>query len=249
MRCISSDPCGGEVAMMSISRAGKVEQRALLSVLFQGEDAVRRRCAMVASRLEIVASAMVLLEVACHADASLDDLDSLAAARGVVLETLAARVHSWAAVAGTWVGHLWPASAFRDYRAVLDAMRQNLAVAAVLGRTCTACGDRRMADWCALWTEQRLGLASRLEATLARNEERNEEPNEDRTEERAEERAPGRRYPMVGFASLLQSLQVGRPPSGSSAPSPSVAPPATPQGELHEQDEHRRAARANARAS
>jgi hypothetical protein len=216
--------------MMSISQAGKVEQRALLSVLFQGEDAVRRRCAMVASRLEIVASAMVLLEVACHADASLDDLDSLAAARGVVLETLAARVHSWAAVAATWVGHLWPASAFRDYRAVLGAMRHNLAVAAVLGRSCTACGDRRMADWCALWTEQRLGLALRLEATLAPNEERNGERNEDR----AEERASGRRDPVGGFASLLQSLQVGRPPSGSSAPSPSVAPPATPQGELHQ---------------
>jgi hypothetical protein len=219
--------------MMSISQAENVEQRALLSVLFQGEDAVRRRCAMVASRLEIVASAMVLLEVACHADASLDDLDNLAAARGVVLETLAARVHSWAAVAATWAGHLWPASAFRDYRAVLDAMRHNLAVAAVLGRSCTACGDRRMADWCALWTEQRLGLAARLEATLARNEERKAERNDERASRPA------------GFASLLQSPQMGRRPSGSSAPCPSVAPPTTPQGELHEQDEHRRAARAS----
>jgi hypothetical protein len=227
---------------MSISQAGNIEQRALLSVLFQGEDAVRRRCAMVASRLEIVASAMVLLEVACHADASLDDLDTLATARGVVLETLAARVHSWAAVAAAWVGHLWPSSAFRDYRAVLDAMRQNLAVAAVLGRICTTCGDRRMADWCALWTEQRLGLAARLEATLARNDERIEERNEERNEGGASRRP----YPMGGFASLLQSPQVGRRPSGSSAPSPSVAPPATPQGELHEQDEHRRAARADA---
>jgi hypothetical protein len=143
------------------------QQRALLFVLFQGEDAVRRRCAMVASRLEIVSSAMVLLEVACHADASLDDLDNLAAARGVVLETITMRVRSWAAIATTWVGHLWPASAFRDYRAVLDAMRHNLAVAALLGRTCAECGDRRMADWCALWTQQRVGLAARLEATLA----------------------------------------------------------------------------------
>ena len=147
------------------------QQRALLSVLFQGEDAVRRRCAMIASRLEIVSSAMVLLEVACHADASLDDLDSLAAARGVVLETLSTRVRSWAMVATSWVEHLWPASAFRDYRGVLYAMRQNLAVAARLGRTCSACGDRRMADWCALWTQQRVGLAARLEATLAEGPE------------------------------------------------------------------------------
>jgi len=152
---------------VSITGLAKVQQRTLLSVLFQGEDAVRRRCAMVASRLEIVASAMVLLEVACHADASLDDLDNLALARGVVLETIAARVRSWVALAATWVGHLWPSPVFRDYRAMLDALRQNLAVVALLRRTCTECGDRRMADWCALWTEQRLRLVARLEATLA----------------------------------------------------------------------------------
>ena len=152
---------------VSITGLAKVEQRALLSVLFQGEDAVRRRCTMVASRLEIVTSAMVLLEVACHADASLDDLDNLALARGVVLETIAARVWSWVAVAATWVGHLWPSPVFRDYRAVLDAMRQNLAIVALLRTTCAECGDRRMADWCALWTAQRIRLAARLEATLA----------------------------------------------------------------------------------
>jgi hypothetical protein len=156
------------VSSASASRLAEVQQqRALLSVLFHGEDAVRRRCAIVAARLEIVTSAMVLLEVACHADAALDDLDTLAAARGVVLETVSARVWSWAAVAATWAGHLWPSPVFREYRVVLAAMRQNLPVAARLGRTCADCGDRRLADWCALWTEQRLGLAARLEATLA----------------------------------------------------------------------------------
>jgi len=38
------------------------------------QNALRRRCATVASRLELSASALVLLEVACHADAALEDL-------------------------------------------------------------------------------------------------------------------------------------------------------------------------------
>jgi hypothetical protein len=161
MRCI---PEG--VGQAILSPFANAQQRALLAVLFHGEDAMRRRCATVASRLEIASSAMVLLEVACHADASLDDLDRLATARGVVLETVSARVRAWATTAATWVGHLWPAPVFRDYHGVLGAMRQNLAVAAVLRAECASRGDPRMAEWCELWIEQRLGLASRLEASL-----------------------------------------------------------------------------------
>ena len=150
-----------------VSQFAKVKQCALLSVLFEAEDAMRRRCAVVASRLELVTSALVLLEVACHADASLDDLDTLADARGVVLETISARVRWWVSAVANWVGHLWPASVCREYRAVLDCMRHNLVVAASLRRTCVECGDRRMADWCELWSEQRLHLTTRLEETLS----------------------------------------------------------------------------------
>jgi hypothetical protein len=135
--------------------------------LFRAEDAIRRRCALVASRLELAASALVLLEVACHADAALDDLDSLANARGIVLETASSRVRAWVAVLFGWIGDLWPASATRGYQELLGEMRRNLALASTLRASCVESGDRRMADWCALWTEQRAELAERLSASLA----------------------------------------------------------------------------------
>jgi hypothetical protein len=134
--------------------------------LFRAEDAIRRRCTLVASRLELAASALVLLEVACHADAALDDLDNLADARGIILETASSRVRAWVSVLFAWLGDLWPASATHGYWDLLEEMRRNLALAKSLRASCVASGDRRMADWCALWTEQRAELANRLSASL-----------------------------------------------------------------------------------
>lgn len=144
-----------------------LDTRTHLPVLFQAEGAMRRRCAVVAARLELVSSALVLLEVACHADAALEDLDGLADARGIVLETTSSRLRTWAGSVTGWVGDLWPAAAVSGYSAVLTEMRRNVALATALRRTCLATGDRRMAEWCAMWTEQRTRLAHRLAATLA----------------------------------------------------------------------------------
>lgn len=138
-----------------------------LALLFDAEDSMRKRCAVVASRLELAPSALVLLEVACHADAALDDIDTLASARGVALDTAASRAQAWIGSVARWVTNLWPASALREYVALLVEMRRVLAIGGSLRAASAAAGDTRMADWCALWTEQRALLANRLEATLA----------------------------------------------------------------------------------
>jgi hypothetical protein len=148
-------------------RLTKLERRAALVRLYDAEGALRRRCAIVAARLELAASALVLLEVACHADASLDDLDTLAEARGIVLLTPMSRVRAWAHAVVGWVVDLWPASAARVYGAVLAEMRANAAIASSLRRACLASSDARAADWCDLWAEQRAALATRLGAALA----------------------------------------------------------------------------------
>ena len=145
----------------------KLKKHAHLVLLFQAEDAMRRRCAIVASRLELVTSALVLLDVVCHANAALDDLDNLADARGIVLETASSRLRAWIAVLVHWVADLWPASAARGYRGLLVEMRRSLALGDSLRAVCVESGDGRMADWCALWSEQRVTLAERLAATLA----------------------------------------------------------------------------------
>jgi hypothetical protein len=138
-----------------------------LTVLFQAEDAMRRRCAAVAARLELASSALVLLEIVCHADAALDDLDGLAMARGIVLETMTSRLRTWLAAVVGWVGGLWPTAATHGYSAVLLEMRRNVAIGSAMRRSALSAGDKRMADWCAMWTEQRTRLAHRLAATLA----------------------------------------------------------------------------------
>ncbi len=145
----------------------KLKKHAHLVLLFQAEDAMRRRCAIVASRLELVKSALVLLDVVCHANDALDDLDNLADARGIVLETMSSRLRAWVAFLVHWVGDLWPTSASRGYRGLLVEMRRSLAIGDSLRAVCVESGDARMADWCALWTEQRVMLAERLAATLA----------------------------------------------------------------------------------
>lgn len=141
-----------------------------LAVFFQAEDALRRRCAMVASRLELSASALVLLEVVCHADAALDDLVLLAEARGVVLDTLPIHLRVWAAGARQWAMDLWPSAATRGYRALLLDIRRHVPIATSLRRLSLESGDRRTADWCAIWTEQRESLADRLAVSLVHDQ-------------------------------------------------------------------------------
>jgi hypothetical protein len=136
--------------------------------LYHAEGALRRRCAIVASRLELAASALVLLEVACHADAALDDLDALAEARGVVLVTLTSGLRAWFGAVAAWLSDLWPIAAERVYGAVLAEMQANAAIASSLQRACVASRDARAADWCDLWSEQRAALAARLGATLVK---------------------------------------------------------------------------------
>jgi hypothetical protein len=138
----------------------------LLADLFRAEDSLRRRCAVVAARLEIAESALLLLEVACHADASLDDLDTLAEARGIALDTLSAKVHGWATSFTDWLSDLWPSAARLVYGEILLAMRRDIALAASLQRAAVGAGDRRVADWCTLWVEQRTGQADRLALAL-----------------------------------------------------------------------------------
>lgn len=153
-----------------VKRGAKPRQHVELAVLFQAEDALRRRCAIVASRLELRASALVLLQVACHADAALEDLGNLAAARGVVLDTVPSQIRVWMAGLVNWAFDLWPSRASRGYCAVLAEMRRHVFIAASLRRESLESGDGRAADWCALWTEQRQGLADRLAATLANDQ-------------------------------------------------------------------------------
>jgi hypothetical protein len=161
---VAASADGGAVVSCRLT---KLERRTALVRLYQAEGALRRRCAIVAARLELAASAMVLLEVACHADASLDDLDTLADARGIVVLTLTSRVRSWFNAVVGWVVDLWPVSAARVYGAVLVEMQANAALASSLRRACLASSDVRAADWCDLWEEQRAALASRLGAALA----------------------------------------------------------------------------------
>ena len=153
--------------LVLVNRRAKPRQHVELAVLFQAEDALRRRCAIVASRLELSASALVLLEVACHADAALEDLGTLAEARGIVLDTLPSLIRHWLVGFASWAVDLWPSSASRGYRALLAEMRRDVFLAASLHRECLESGDRRAADWCALWTAQRQGLVNRLATTLA----------------------------------------------------------------------------------
>ena len=145
----------------------KAGQPIELAILFHAEHVLRRRCAVVASRLELGASSIVLLEVVCHADATLDDLDTLAAARGVVLDTPSSAIHDWLAALLHWTADLWSSSARPGYRNLLAEMRRDVAIGVSLRRVCQESGDRTTADWCALWTEQREGLANRLAAALA----------------------------------------------------------------------------------
>ena len=141
-------------------------RRMAIERLFRAEDALRRRCAIVGARLELAASALVLLEVVCHADAALDDLDRLAESRGVVVLTLSSRLRVLFGTVAGWLGDLWPVSATRVYEALLAEMQRSLALASSLRDDCAESGDDRMAAWCALWTEQRASLADRLAATL-----------------------------------------------------------------------------------
>jgi hypothetical protein len=143
-----------------------LRRQAQLVLLFHAEDAIRRRCARVAARLELTASALVLLEVACHADAALADLDDLAGARGIVLDTRTARVRAWVDAVFWWAIGLWPVSAARGYRVLLAGMQRNLALASMLRHACVESNDSRLADWCALWSQQRTTLAQRLAETL-----------------------------------------------------------------------------------
>ncbi len=138
-----------------------------LALLIAAEETTRRRCAVVASRLELAASALVLLEVVCHADAALDNLDNLASSRGVALATPASRLRAWLGSIAWWLADLWPASALRGYGALLAEMQRTLTMGHALGEASAAAGDRRMADWCALWSGQRAVLVERLAATLA----------------------------------------------------------------------------------
>ena len=157
-------PDGGAVVSCRLT---KLERRTALVRLYRAEGALRRRCAIIAARLELAASALVLLEVACHADASLDDLDAFAEARGIVLVTPMSRLRAWVHALVGWVADLWPASTARVYGGVLAEMHANAAIATSLHRACLASSDARAADWCDLWAEQRAALASRLGATLA----------------------------------------------------------------------------------
>ncbi len=140
---------------------------ALLARLYEAEAAMRSRSARIGARLEIATSAMVLLQLASHADAALDDLSSFAEAKSVVLHTGWAWLRFWARATRGWLVDLFSIQSVSDgYRCVVLAARRDIELASGLRAAALAGGDARMARWCALWIDQRTRLADDLAATL-----------------------------------------------------------------------------------
>jgi hypothetical protein len=153
--------------MTTLARPRTLDRDALLARMYEAEVATRSRSARIGARLEIATSAMVLLQLASHADAALEDLSSLADASNVPVSTGWAWLRAWARASFEWLAELFSVrSVAAGYRCVVTAVRRDIELASALRAAATAAGDTRMARWCALWIEQRSGLADGLAASL-----------------------------------------------------------------------------------
>jgi hypothetical protein len=153
--------------MPTFARPRMLDRTALLSRLYEAEAAMRSRSARIGARLEIATSAMVLLQLASHADAALEDLSSLADASDVPVSTGWGWLRVWARASFEWLADLFSVRGVAaGYRCVETTARRDIELASALRAAATAAGDTRMARWCALWIEQRSGLADGLAASL-----------------------------------------------------------------------------------
>jgi hypothetical protein len=153
--------------MLTLARPRTSDPAALLARLYEAEAAMRSRSARIGARLEIATSAMVLLQVASHADAALDDLSSFADAMNVALNTWWGWLRVAAQATVAWVVDLFSVqSVAAGYQCVVRAARRDVEIAAALRAAALSSGDARMAKWCALWIEQRTALADGLAASL-----------------------------------------------------------------------------------
>lgn len=133
----------------------------LLATLAAHEEDARRHCTTVARRLELGRAAVLLLEIACHADAALSDLPELAASREVPAGGAAQAITRWAHALCDWISDAVhePRSA---YRATLAAMLRGVRIAERLAAEASARGDDVLAEWCEAWVSQRAPLLARL---------------------------------------------------------------------------------------
>lgn len=146
-------------------------QAALVVRLYEAEASMRGRSARIGARLEVAASAMLLLQLASHADAALDDLTSFAEAAEVPAQTRWGWMRVWARGFVEWLADLlWIGAVSDGYRAIVAIARRDIELASSLRAASLASGDGRVAAWCALWIEQRSRLAEALAATLSEPE-------------------------------------------------------------------------------
>jgi hypothetical protein len=140
----------------------------LLARLHEAEGVIRSRSARIGARLELAASAMVLLQLASHADAALDDLSTFAEAAGVSLFGGWGWLRAWVRASVDWIAELFSIGTVADrYRGIVVAARREIEMASALRSAALAAGDLRTATWCALWIDQRSRLADGVEASLS----------------------------------------------------------------------------------
>jgi hypothetical protein len=151
-----------------LARPQSPDPEALLARLHEAEGVMRSRSARIGARLELAASAMLLLQLASHADAALEDLTSFAEVTGVSLFRGWGWIRVWVRAAFDWIAELLSIGTVTDrYRMVVAAARRDIELASALRSASLAAGDVRTATWCALWIEQRSSLADGLEASLS----------------------------------------------------------------------------------
>lgn len=153
--------------MLTFARTRTADPAALLARLYEAEATMRSRCARIGARLEIATSAMLLLQLASHADAALDDLSSFADTMNVAANTGWGWLRLWARASLEWLIDLFRVQSAADgYRSVVTGARRDIELGSELRSQALSAGDARLAKWCALWIDQRSRLADGLAASL-----------------------------------------------------------------------------------
>jgi hypothetical protein len=137
-----------------------------LPALYQAEQAALSHCTMVAQRLELGRCSVSLLEVACHADAALEDLPMLAERRNISLTRVGLAIGRLGTSLRTFMVDV-VLDTLGNYRTTLEDMRRGLDVAGRLKVAADSAGDDVLAGWCALYVAQRGPMIDRITRELA----------------------------------------------------------------------------------
>ncbi len=147
------------------------ELRERLFQFAQAERLTGERALRVASRFERAHSGLILLELAYQTGAAVDEVESLAEARGASeapsIASAAAWVLSFAVTLFHWFTDLWPRETRDIYAAMAERTARAVNAAADLRAFALRSGDAEIAAFCVDWMSARAALAERLTESLA----------------------------------------------------------------------------------